>query len=68
VCFTDGVTEGRGASGMFGDDGLREALAGAAGRDADAIADHLVRAVLDFQGGHAQDDVAVLVLRVPPHA
>jgi serine phosphatase RsbU (regulator of sigma subunit) len=68
VCFTDGVTECRGAAGMFGDHGLREALAGAAGLDADAIADHVVRAALDFQGGHTQDDVAVLVLRVPPHA
>jgi PAS domain S-box-containing protein len=66
VCFTDGVTEGRGAEGMFGDHGLPESIAAAAGLEPDAIAAHLVRAALDFQGGQTQDDVAVLVLRVPP--
>jgi serine phosphatase RsbU (regulator of sigma subunit) len=66
VCFTDGLTEGRAADGMFGDRGLRDSIAGAAGLDADAIAAHLVRAALEFQGGQTQDDVAVLVLRVPP--
>jgi PAS domain S-box-containing protein len=65
VCFTDGVTEGRSAAGMFGDRGLVAAVAAAAGLPADAIADRVVRAALDYQGGQTQDDVAVLVLRVP---
>jgi PAS domain S-box-containing protein len=65
VCFTDGVTEGRGERGMFGDAALGEALAAAAGLDADGIAGTVTRAALDFQGGRTQDDLALLVLRVP---
>jgi serine phosphatase RsbU (regulator of sigma subunit) len=66
VCFTDGVTEGRGPAGMFGDVLLRETLLGSAGKTADAIAERLVSAALAFQGGRTQDDLALLVLRVPP--
>jgi serine phosphatase RsbU (regulator of sigma subunit) len=65
ICFTDGVTEGRGASGMFGDGPLAEVLAASAGRDADGIAAAVTGAALDFQGGRTQDDLALLVLRVP---
>jgi PAS domain S-box-containing protein len=66
VSFTDGVTEGRGEEGMFGDAGLRATLEAAAGLDADAIAERVMRAAVDFQGGRTQDDLAVFVLRVPP--
>jgi PAS domain S-box-containing protein len=65
VCFTDGVTEGRGGGRMFGDGPLQRVLSGAAGRDADGIAETVTRAALDFQGGRTQDDLALLVLRVP---
>jgi PAS domain S-box-containing protein len=65
VAFTDGVTEGRGPGGMFGDGPLRDVLAAAAGSDADAIAEAVTRAALEFQGGRTQDDLALLVLRVP---
>jgi serine phosphatase RsbU (regulator of sigma subunit) len=65
VCFTDGVTEGRGPGGMFGDVSLQETLLGSAGKTADAIAERLVSAALAFQGGRTQDDLALLVLRVP---
>jgi phosphoserine phosphatase RsbU/P len=65
VCYTDGVTEGRGPEGLFGDRRLAETIAAAAGEDADGIADRLTETVLDFQGGTTQDDLAVLVLRVP---
>ncbi len=65
VAFTDGVTEGRGAGGMFGDERLGEVLADAAGADARGLADRVVEAVLEFQGGGIQDDLAVLVVRVP---
>ncbi len=65
LCFTDGVTEGRGSGGMFGDDGLAEALASCAGLDADAIAERVTQIALEFQGGRTQDDLALLVLRVP---
>jgi serine phosphatase RsbU (regulator of sigma subunit) len=65
VCFTDGVTEGRGPGGMYGDARLAEVLAGCAGQDAAGIADRIVEDVLQFQGGQTQDDLALLVLRVP---
>jgi serine phosphatase RsbU (regulator of sigma subunit) len=64
VCFTDGVTEGRGPRGMFGDRGLGEVLAAAAGVSAEAIAERVTQAALDFQGGVTQDDLALLVVRV----
>ena len=65
VCFTDGVTEGRGPTGMYGEPRLTELLASAAGEDAAAIADRIVEDALAFQGGRTQDDLALLVLRVP---
>ena len=65
VCFTDGVTEGRGPSGMYGDARLAELLSGCAGVDAGGIADRIVADTLEFQGGRTQDDLALLVLRVP---
>jgi serine phosphatase RsbU (regulator of sigma subunit) len=65
LCFTDGVTEGRRAGVMFGEDGLAEVLASCAGLDADAIAERVTQATLDYQGGRTQDDLALLVLRVP---
>lgn len=65
VLYTDGVIEARGEDGMLGEDGLAAALRGVAGRDATAIADAVLAAVEAFEGRAAQDDLAVLVLRVP---
>jgi serine phosphatase RsbU (regulator of sigma subunit) len=65
VCFTDGVTECRGEAGLYGDERLAELLAGCVGEDAAGIADRIVEDVLAFQGGQTQDDLALLVLRVP---
>ncbi|HEX5617424.1 MAG TPA: SpoIIE family protein phosphatase [Solirubrobacteraceae bacterium] len=64
VCFTDGVTEGRGPEGMFGDRRLGEVLAASAGMSAEAIAERVTQAALEFQGGVTQDDLALLVVRV----
>jgi serine phosphatase RsbU (regulator of sigma subunit) len=68
VGYTDGVTEGRGTEGLFGDERLAEVLAGCAGADAGTIAERITAAALAFQGGRAQDDLAVLVLRVTPRS
>jgi PAS domain S-box-containing protein len=65
LCFTDGVTEGRGAEGMYGDERLAALLAGGAGLDARALVDRVVEAAVEFQGGSSQDDLAVLAMRVP---
>ena len=65
VRFTDGVTEGRGPGGMFGDERLEKLLGGCAGLDVAALVDRIVDAAVEFQGGRSQDDLAVLALRVP---
>ena len=65
VCFTDGVTEGRGPEGMFGDARLAELLRSSAGLDAGGLVDAIADTVVAFQGGRSQDDLAVLALRVP---
>jgi sigma-B regulation protein RsbU (phosphoserine phosphatase) len=66
VLFTDGVTEARGAGGLFGEQRLVELLEGARGHDAAALAALVADTVLDFQEQDASDDIALLVLRVPP--
>ncbi|HET6794711.1 MAG TPA: GAF domain-containing SpoIIE family protein phosphatase [Acidimicrobiales bacterium] len=67
VLYTDGVTEARDDTGrLFGGWRLRNLLASCAGRTADGVARRVELAVMDHQGGKAADDIAVLVLRVPP--
>jgi len=51
---------------MFGDNRLGGVLAAAAGMTADVVAERVTQAALEFQGGVTQDDLALLVLRVPP--
>jgi serine phosphatase RsbU (regulator of sigma subunit) len=65
VMYTDGVTEARRGSDMFGVDRLRDALAGPAVSAAD-VAASVEAAVLDFSGRRITDDTAVLALRVIP--
>ncbi|HEX4979239.1 MAG TPA: SpoIIE family protein phosphatase [Acidimicrobiales bacterium] len=65
VLFTDGYTEARAPDGRFAPDLLEAALAGAAGGDAERLADAVDRAVLAFEGGRPRDDMALLILRVP---
>ena len=66
IVFTDGVSESRGAGGLYGEDAVREIVA-AAGRSAtaDALAARIESAALSFGGGIASDDIAILVIRVP---
>ncbi|MGI8685105.1 MAG: PP2C family protein-serine/threonine phosphatase [Acidimicrobiales bacterium] len=66
VFYTDGVTEARGAGGTFyGEWRLKDLLRSMAGRAAADVARAVEAAVLDFQGGFASDDLAVLVVRWP---
>jgi sigma-B regulation protein RsbU (phosphoserine phosphatase) len=67
--YTDGVNEARRGGELFGDARVRDVIAALPlGADAQTIAAALESAALDFAGGVATDDIAVLVLRVPPPA
>lgn len=65
IFYTDGVTEARDSSGrFFGDDSLLKTISGCAGLPAPKIAEEIKDKALSFQGGHAADDIAVLVARI----
>ena len=64
VLYTDGVTEGRGEEGFYGDQRLHDVLSTQRGPAAD-VAAAVLDSVLRFQGGRATDDIALVVVRVP---
>ncbi|MDF9717856.1 SpoIIE family protein phosphatase [Nocardioides sp. ChNu-153] len=65
VCYTDGITEARGAEDMFGEDGIAAALAGLGGAPSSAIVERLAVSVSAFVDGdaHDRDDVAVVAVQ-----
>ncbi|MDQ3974740.1 MAG: SpoIIE family protein phosphatase, partial [Actinomycetota bacterium] len=66
VFCTDGITEARDSSGrMFADEGLPGLLLECANADAQHTADRVVAASLAHSAGRLDDDIAVLVVRVP---
>jgi PAS domain S-box-containing protein len=66
IFYTDGVTEARAAGDLFGEDRLTTLVKSCAGLGADSVAERIERAVVAFQGGCPHDDIAILVLRIPP--
>jgi sigma-B regulation protein RsbU (phosphoserine phosphatase) len=66
VLYTDGVTEASNGGSFFGESGIAEVLAACAGLTAQAMADAVVAAALACQDGQARDDIAVVVVKVPP--
>jgi len=67
VLYTDGVTEARRDDELFGEAGLLQVLAADAGAATAAeLADAVGLAVDAFQDGVANDDTAILVVRVNP--
>ncbi len=66
VLFTDGVVEARRGNELFDTDRLHALLASLAGRSAGDIAAAVLDAVIEFQEGLPSDDIAVVVVRVPP--
>ena len=65
VLFTDGAIEGRGADGPFGEERLHEIVRRCRGLSAQQMAEALEQAVLAYLGGKGQDDMAIVVLRLP---
>ncbi|WTX00215.1 SpoIIE family protein phosphatase [Streptomycetaceae bacterium NBC_01309] len=82
LLYTDGATEARhrtrydsaqdaprdSPAGHFGDDALATALAACRGLDAAAIVSRIGAVLADYSGHWADDDTALLALRVPPAA
>jgi phosphoserine phosphatase RsbU/P len=63
VLYTDGITERRSGTRMFGQGGLRDTLARSAGASADRIAHALEQAAESFVDTELRDDLAILVIR-----
>jgi sigma-B regulation protein RsbU (phosphoserine phosphatase) len=67
ILFTDGITEARhhASPGLYGDNRLRDLIAGLHGMPAAETAGAVQQAALEFGGGKASDDAVTLVLTVP---
>lgn len=66
VLYTDGVTEARGPTTVFGEGMLTALLGWCRGEDPARITERIERTVLDFQKGTPRDDIAVMALRARP--
>jgi PAS domain S-box-containing protein len=66
VLYTDGITERHHGQDFFGEDRVRQTLQAAVGLTADEIAGRLEQAARRFVDGQPNDDMAVVVVRVPP--
>ena len=64
LLYTDGVTEASGAAGFFGGQRLLDVVDATAVHGAGPVVDAVLGKVLDFQGGLARDDIALLALGV----
>jgi len=62
VLYTDGVTEGHGVDGWYGEDRLRALVAATAGTPPSAIVDRVLSDLLAFQNDHPRDDIALVVI------
>lgn len=63
VMVTDGITEARGANGLFGDLGFGNVLS-QSGESADNLARSILEEAKKFVGGRLQDDACLLVAQV----
>lgn len=64
VLYTDGVTDEQQDGQESGGERLQRVLRSCAGLDAEAIADRLETALLEFSPESPRDDMAILILRV----
>ena len=65
IAFTDGITERHRGPSHFGEEGIVAVLRRTGEAGADAIAAHVEEAAKAFVAGNADDDMAVVVVRVP---
>lgn len=63
VLYTDGLTEARQDGEMYGEERVREVLAGAASDPPESVVRSVMQDVLSFGDGQLSDDVALLVLK-----
>jgi phosphoserine phosphatase RsbU/P len=66
VFYTDGVTEEYERAGMSGEGRMVSLLWEAGELDAAGVADRIYKDVVEFSPGPPRDDMALVVLRVPP--
>ena len=66
ILYTDGITERHQGESFFGEAGIEQVLADSVGLTADQIAGRLEDAARRFVHGQPSDDMAVVVVRVPP--
>jgi serine phosphatase RsbU (regulator of sigma subunit) len=66
VLYTDGITERHRGGSFFGEQAFEATLAGCAGLTADEIAGRIEDGARRFVAGQPTDDMAVVVVRVPP--
>jgi serine phosphatase RsbU (regulator of sigma subunit)/HAMP domain-containing protein len=64
VIFTDGLTEAKSGSEVYGEQRLDEAIVRYGQLPARNIADNIIREVTLFSGGRLTDDAALIVLRI----
>jgi phosphoserine phosphatase RsbU/P len=66
--FTDGIVEARRVRDFFGEQRLTALLVTHRDLPAPQLAQRVVDEVVDFQAGMPRDDIALVVLKVPPAA
>jgi PAS domain S-box-containing protein len=64
VFYTDGLTEARSETRIYGQYRLTRALAECSGCDAQGMVDHVRSSVEDFRARKARDDMAMVVIRM----
>jgi sigma-B regulation protein RsbU (phosphoserine phosphatase) len=64
VFYTDGLTEARSETRIYGQYRLTQALLESKDRDAQAIVDHIRGSVEGFRARTARDDMAMVVIRI----
>lgn len=65
-CYTDGLTEARRGDEQFGERRLVDLLAAHHGKPAHDVVHGVIGEILAFQGGHARDDMAAVLIGIPP--